>query len=175
MHTAIYWIDDDYPGRLGVMARPRGGDWLADEIQALHHTGVAVLVSFLTSSEQFALDLLDEADACTAHQIVYYTLPIPDRQVPPLTAETVAFVRDLVRQREQGKQVVLHCRMGIGRSALGAACILVLLGMTADDALHRIAQARGCPVPDTPEQRAWVEQFAQRYETLSQSGSEWTQ
>ncbi|NDJ87268.1 MAG: tyrosine protein phosphatase [Chloroflexi bacterium] len=141
MYSAISWIDDDYPGRLGVMARPRGGDWLDDEIQALHHAGVAVLVSFLTASEQFALDLTDEADACATHQIAFYTLPIPDRQVPPLTAETVAFVRDLVRQREQGKQVVLHCRMGIGRSALGAACILVMLGMNPSDALYRIAQA----------------------------------
>ncbi len=35
MYTAVCWIDDEYPGRLGVMARPRGGEWLDTEIRAL--------------------------------------------------------------------------------------------------------------------------------------------
>ncbi len=55
---------------------------------------------------------------------------------------------------------MLHCRMGIGRSALVAASLLVVLGMPATATWARIEQARGCPVPDTPEQRAWVEQLA---------------
>jgi hypothetical protein len=60
-------------------------------------------------------------------------------------------------------RIAFNQRKSIGRSAVMAACILVMLGMTANDALHRVAQVRGCPVPDTPEQRAWVEQFAQSY------------
>ncbi len=161
MYTHIYWIDDNYPGRLGIMARPRGGDWLDDEMRALHHAGVDLLVSLLTTTEQFALDLLHEADACAASQIAFRSLPILDRQVPPLNAETIAFMRDLACQREQGQHLVLHCRMGIGRSALVAASMLVILGMPALATWAQIEQARGCPVPDTSEQRAWIEQFAQ--------------
>jgi len=50
--------------------------------------------------------------------------------------------------------------MGVGRAALVAASVLVILGMPVATAWAQIEQARGCPVPDTPEQRAWVEQFA---------------
>lgn len=160
MYTPIYWIDDDYPGRLGIMARPRGGDWLHDEMRALRHAGVDLLVSLLTETEQVTLDLLEEADACVAGQIAFRSLPILDRQVPPLNTATIAFVRNLACRREQGVHLVLHCRMGIGRSALVAASVLVVLGMPATATWARIEQARGCPVPDTPEQRAWVEQLA---------------
>jgi protein-tyrosine phosphatase len=169
MYTPIYWIDDNYPGRLGLMARPRGGDWLDDEMRALRHAGVDLLVSLLTETEQVTLDLLDEADACAASQIAFCSLPILDRQVPPLNTATITFVRDLACRREQGAHLVLHCRMGIGWSALIAASVLVVLGMPAAAAWAQIEQARGCPVPDTPEQRAWVEQFAR---TISMANPE---
>ncbi len=50
--------------------------------------------------------------------------------------------------------------MGIGRAAVIAACVLAMLGVAVDTAFEAIAVARGCPVPDTLEQRAWVAQFA---------------
>ena len=59
-----------------------------------------------------------------------------------------------------GKAVAIHCRAGIGRSALVAACILVRLGVATTDAFRAIGQARHCPVPDTPEQIDWAVKFA---------------
>ena len=40
---------------------------------------------------------------------------------------------------------------------------LIASGLSPDDAFEHVRAARGSPVPDTPEQRAWVEQFAQTY------------
>jgi len=34
------------------MARPRGGDWLQDEILALKRSGISILVSLLTPEEE---------------------------------------------------------------------------------------------------------------------------
>ena len=50
----------------------------------------------------------------------------------------------------------MHCWGGVGRSSLFAAALLVARGTDADTALARIAAARGVPVPETDEQRAWV-------------------
>ena len=47
MLTEIYWIRLDQPGAIGVMPRPRGGDWLEDEIANLCRLGVTTLVSLL--------------------------------------------------------------------------------------------------------------------------------
>lgn len=62
----------------------------------------------------------------------------------------------------EGKGVVIHCRQGVGRSALVAACVLVICGATVDEAFYRVENARGCPVPDTPEQRDWVVSLAEK-------------
>ncbi|MGI5184432.1 hypothetical protein ACQEVZ_50080 [Dactylosporangium sp. CA-152071] len=42
------------------MAKPRGGDWLADEMAALRGAGVGVLVCALTAEELVEVDLADE-------------------------------------------------------------------------------------------------------------------
>jgi hypothetical protein len=40
-----------------------------------------------------------------------------------------------------------------------AAAVMVLLGLEVSDAFERIKAARGMDVPDTDEQRLWVEHF----------------
>jgi protein-tyrosine phosphatase len=56
--------------------------------------------------------------------------------------------------------VAVHCWGGVGRSSLVAAALLVLRGSTAQAAWHRVAYARGVPVPETDEQRDWVARLA---------------
>ena len=50
--------------------------------------------------------------------------------------------------------------MGIGRSALVAACLLKSQGIGVDEAFAMISRARGFSVPDTEEQREWVKGWA---------------
>ncbi len=65
------------------MARPRGGDWLADEICAWRNANVDVVVSLLTPAEQDELGLGDESSLCQDQQLVFRAFPISDRGIPP--------------------------------------------------------------------------------------------
>ena len=47
MHTELYWIPGPWLGRLAIMPRPRGGDWLEDEIRSWRMP--ASMSSFLCS------------------------------------------------------------------------------------------------------------------------------
>ena len=58
-----------------------------------------------------------------------------------------------------GQSVCLHCRQGIGRSAVIAACLQVMSGLDPEEAFKRVGEARGLPVPETSEQREWVVRF----------------
>jgi protein-tyrosine phosphatase len=165
MFVNIYWITSPTSGRLGIMARPRGNDWLEDEIRFLALNGVDVVVSLLTEAEMLELGLVDEGLHCTQQQISYVSFPIWDRQTPPLTENTFATFQQLARLLEQGKTVVIHCRMGIGRAALAAASVLVLCNVSSEVAFGAIATTRGCSVPDTAEQREWVEHFRHHYQS----------
>jgi protein-tyrosine phosphatase len=160
MQVKIFWVNDDELGRIGIMPRPRGGDWLEDEVCSLRNSGVDVIVSLLEEQEATELELEPEQSICEAQGLQYISFPIPDRDVPLSRQETERLIGKLLEFAAEGKSIVIHCRQGVGRSALIAACILAERGMSVVDAFERIRGARGCPVPDTQDQRVWVEEYA---------------
>lgn len=158
----LYPIEGVPSVRLAIVGRPRGGDWLEDEIRALRQAGVDVLVSLLTPSEAAELELRQEEECCQACGLSYLSFPIQDRGVPNSVRDMAALVAKLRGFLGEGKHVAVHCRQGVGRSALVAASLLVALGFSTDRAFELVAAARGRPVPDTEQQRRWVEALAQR-------------
>jgi protein-tyrosine phosphatase len=154
----IYEISELKAGRLAIVGRPRGGDWLDVDLPLLKREGFAVLVSALTVEEEEELDLIGERAAAEAMGLLYRSLPILDRGLPIKGSIEPALI-DLAGLIKAGAAVAVHCRMGIGRSSVICASILRLGGASASDAFARIEIARGLPVPDTAAQRAWVEAF----------------
>ena len=158
--TVTYRIPGPWPGPLSIVLRPRGGDWLADEVMAWRDSGIHTVVSLLTDDEAAELDLADEARLCRQHGIELVAFPIPDRGMPESMATSARVLGGLGAVLDAGRHVAVHCRQGIGRSALVTASLLVLAGTAPDAAFATVAAARGARVPDTPEQREWVRQFA---------------
>ena len=156
MRTELYWIEGPWQGRLAILPRPRGGDWLEDEVRGWRAAGVDVIVSLLTSDEVTDLDLAQESCLCQAHGIDFRQFPIIDRSVPASRKATLEFVKKLAKLLAEGKSIAIHCRQGIGRSALMAACFLVLFGIVPEAAFQRVSEGRGCSVPETAEQRQWL-------------------
>jgi protein-tyrosine phosphatase len=156
LKPTIYAITVAAPYRLSIVARPRGNDWLCDEVSALSREGIDTLVSMLTDGEANELGLQHESAECGAAGIKFVNVAMPDRSVP---SDRNAFLRcveqlaDLVRG---GGHVAVHCRASIGRASLLAASVLIRLGWDANAAFDAIQLARGCPVPDTEQQRRWV-------------------
>jgi protein-tyrosine phosphatase len=66
----------------------------------------------------------------------------------------------LVEHLNAGQTAVVHCRGGIGRSSTIAAVALTQLGLEPNEAMDRIATARGLRVPETQAQRLWVHGYA---------------
>jgi protein-tyrosine phosphatase len=165
MTATMYCVPDVPAGRLAIVPRPRGGDRLADEVRALRAAGVDVLVSLLPYAESVECCLNDLQQLCLQYGVEFVYYGIPDRGVPRSVVRFKNLVETLRARLTDGKTVAVHCRAGIGRSSLVAASTLVTMGVDVATAFARIAKARGCPVPDTAEQRAWVEQFARTVQT----------
>jgi protein-tyrosine phosphatase len=155
-----FWIESPWTGRLAILPRPRGGDWLEDEVQSWRDAGIDVIVSALEPEEKVELDIVREQELCQAHGLEYIPFPIKDRGVPASAREVGDLVQKLESKLTSGKNVGIHCRQGVGRSALLAASLLVAGGLEVSAAFNRIQIARGWSVPDTPEQREWVIRFA---------------
>jgi len=160
MKPDVYWIEGPWPGKLAILARPRGEDWLEDEVVGWKNSGVNVVVSLLTRDEDYELGLVDECRLAERHGLTFISFPIPDYSVPTSTGELRQVVSKLEESLKRGENVGVHCRQGIGRSSLVAACVLVASGESPSTAFENITSARGRPVPDTPEQKNWVTAFA---------------
>lgn len=159
MRAEIYPISDVPFGRLAIMPRPRAGDWLRDEVASWHQAGFTCVVSLLDSDEVSELGLEWEAETCRQSGIDFLTFPVPDRGVPHSADELAILVESLISRLRAGQGIAIHCRIGVGRSALVAACVLAAVGQPVETAWQSIQKARGMSVPDTPEQRAWVADF----------------
>jgi protein-tyrosine phosphatase len=157
---------DFYPIRdfdglsLAIMPRPRAGDWLEDEIAQWQREGLVSVVSLLEPAEIAELGLGSEPDLCASRGMEFFSFPIPDRGVPVSTAAFDSFLAPLVARLHAGKSVGVHCRAGIGRAGLTAACMLVRAGIPYPLAFPAISRARRVQVPDTEQQESWVQQFA---------------
>ena len=162
MRTELYFIKAPWSGRLAIVPRPRGGDWLEEDVRAWRRAGIDMVVSLLTEEESDEFELAQESQLSQAAGMKFVSFPTPDRGVPDSSALFFALVRALEHDLAEGKTVTVHCRQGIGRSALVAASLLVLTGLETDAAFERVSAARGCPVPETEEQRHFVLAFARQ-------------
>src|SRR6266496_1726507 len=156
MRTELHWVDGPWPGKLALASRPRGGDWLEDEMASWRRAGIDTVLSLLTPDEELDLDLKSEAQEVKASGMRFLSLPIPDRQVPNSATEVAGALEELAADLASGKNAVIHCRQGIGRTGLVAACLLVTKGVNPEAAVQRLSVARGTQVPETPEQRRWI-------------------
>lgn len=156
MKAILYPIAGPWPGRLAIVPRPRGGDWLEDEVKAWKTAGIDVVLSALTEEETEDLDLAQEAALSAANGVEFVSFSIPDRGVPESKMAALEVVNALESRLAEGKSVALHCRQGVGRSALLAASLLVAAGSKPEDAFKLVESGRGTPVPDTTGQREWV-------------------
>ncbi|MGH9874388.1 MAG: protein-tyrosine phosphatase family protein [Pyrinomonadaceae bacterium] len=160
MKPTIYWIDRPGPGRLAILARPRGEDWLEDEIQEWREAGVDVVVSMLTAPENLQLGLNAEAELCRTNGLQFISFPIEDFGVPDSVDATIKRAKELNDLFENGKSIGFHCRGCLGRAPLIASCVLMLSGETTERSFELVSAARGYLIPETPEQAAWGKDFA---------------
>jgi protein-tyrosine phosphatase len=155
----VYWVREIPDLKFALMPRPRGGEWLTEEISGWHAAGIRTVVSLLEWDEAIELGLSDEEALCNSAGLNFISFPISDRGVPGVRADFTGLINTLAERLRAGDSVAVHCRAGIGRSGLVGACVLGLLGVAPDSAFAMLSRARGVAVPDTEAQVEWVREF----------------
>lgn len=165
---ATYWV---VPGRLLVGEHP-GSQSRAEAMDRLRRflvSGVTCFVDLTEPDELPSYEPLLPYAAPDGRRIEYFREPIRDHDVPA-GPETVSRAIELIDGAlESGHVVYLHCRAGIGRSALVAGCWIASRG-AGTDALEQLQfvwrqseRARRWPaVPETDEQAEFVRDWSRR-------------
>ena len=152
----IYWVDTFKKGNLGMMARPKGNDWLEDEILKLKKFKVGVVVSLLEKHEELTLEIAEESRLCSKHDIEFINFSIPDRGTPKDINAFVTLITHIDSRLKDEKNVVVHCRMGIGRTTLVTAALLLKNDFEPEDIFSYLSEIRTLTVPDTKAQKEWI-------------------
>jgi len=150
----LYWIGRFTDGHLAIMPAPRFEE-LEDAILHWKEEGVDIVVSLLEQNEVFGF-VEAESSLCDEFGIEFLWFPIRDGSIPSSPTAFNALISKLASSITIGKSVAIHCRAGIGRSALVAAGVLNYLHIDAGAALDMVAEARKVEVPQTEEQRQWI-------------------
>lgn len=167
MNPTLYWIPTSSPGKITISARPRGGDWLEDEIEGWRKQGIDIAVSLLTPAENKEFDLQSEAAESKTKGIQFISFPIEDRNVPQSSGKFEELIAKLASEIQRGRSIAVHCRQGIGRSSLLSPALLAFQGEDLEDSLSSISWARGIAVPETVEQRNCLARFARTHRPLA--------
>lgn len=157
MTPDLYWIPGPWQGKLAVATRPRGREWLTDELRSWREAGLNSIISLLELDEAAQLGLEDEGAVARSLGVEFLSFPIPDRGVPGSGVDLSGFLTKVTAELARGRNVAVHCRQGVGRSGMVAAAALITSGASVRDAADIVGRARGVPVPETPDQLRWLE------------------
>lgn len=170
----VDWIDTAlWPGRLGLTFAPgkKGASVLqagvvhdrdlAADLDRLARQGVNVLVPLIEAHEFDLLEIPEYHALVQARGLTVLACPIRDRAVPEDLPTFAAFLDEVMEQLLDGRTVVVHCRGGLGRAGLTAACLLTQAGMPPEQAIARVREARPGAVENAAQEQ-FVHDFAAR-------------
>lgn len=139
--------------RLAVMHRPGMYASLREDLAFLRKERVVAIVS-LTVSALDAAELRGAEMACLHEPVPDFTAPAPE--------QFERIIEFITRQSEKpGRQVLVHCGAGLGRSGTVAAAFLVREGMEPGAAIERVRELRPFSV-ETEAQETAVANYARR-------------
>lgn len=178
----VDWIPTGmWPGRLGLTFAPgkKGRSVIQagvthdrdvyGDMQTLAAEGVNVLAPLIEDFEFDMLGMDGYHAAAELNNLHVKPFAIPDQHAPPRRRDFAGFVDELMTDLLDGRSVVVHCRGGLGRAGLAAACLLVQGGMAAQEAIALVRRTRDPKAIETREQEQFVHDFADALPVSNQS------
>jgi protein-tyrosine phosphatase len=97
-------------------------------------------------------------------------LPTFDFILLPMPIKTLnKGVRAALPVIENGGAVLVHCKSGVHRSVAQAACVLIGMGYTADEAMELIKEKRAVADPDARHIHSRIRKFEQQWPEVKSS------
>lgn len=151
-------------GRVGITFCPgkydrqaMTGYWdrdLSIDLDAIRDWGAAAVVTLLEPKEILLLRVEHLGEEVRRRGMLWLHLPIADVSTPDEGFErNWVLAGDALRTLlRNGRDVLVHCRGGLGRAGTIAARLLIELGMEPPTAIDRVRAVRPGAI-ETPEQR----------------------
>jgi tetratricopeptide (TPR) repeat protein/protein-tyrosine phosphatase len=147
-----------------------GEDWNRDVLTDLTRMkevfGMQKLVSMIEAFEYRELGIEDLPKHCAELGIDHHVHSIVDGSIPSDPNDFAKDITVLADELKRGRRMVVHCKGGLGRAALTAACLIVCASdgeVSAEDAIRLVQDARGHSAIADRRQQRFVKNFAEQF------------
>ncbi|MBL8021705.1 MAG: isochorismatase family protein [Leptospirales bacterium] len=146
-------------GKIGMTILPGRRDRnrsIEEDLSVIRENGIESILCLITENEfhDYGVDGLKAAYAKAGLETRY--MPIVDQAIPS-QAEMKASTEWMKARLDKGKNVLVHCVGGLGRSGLAAAAYLTLeRQVPPEDAIERVREARGRRAIETRKQENFL-------------------
>lgn len=170
-------IDVDYipqttlplPGKLGMTFCPGktqekgfNGDHARDMAKDLdrmkNHYGMETIVTLIEKEEMESIKVTDLFDKCHERDIEVIWFPHKDRTAPVGLTGMHELVHMITDRLASGRNIIIHCKGGLGRTGTVAACVLVAMGWRPGAAISEIRRIRTYTI-EKEEQEKYVYRY----------------
>lgn len=161
MDFKIYHIPTQEKGQIYSFPAPlakRVNDFACNELKALN---VDIVINLLSEYEKGLHEMAEQKKHYKERGIELIEYPIQDFNTPKSVENFRLLIKELRAKVTAGKSVGVHCMAGIGRTGILTVSLLSSLGMDVQKAMQHVSKHRERQIPDTLEQRQWLEEFNQ--------------
>lgn len=157
---------DGIEGIIFLGRAPGYGSDRHEDFREIKQAGVSKIFSLQEEQELLYLsngteNIENRRESLSALGIEMVHSPIRDFGVPSIE-QAEELTKMILSDVTEGKNVLIHCLGGLGRTGTIAACVLVRTGISPDDAVAKVRSVR----PDTLENDAQVGFVREFAETL---------
>lgn len=138
-------------------------------MQDLKQCGTDTLVSLMEGHEYryFGISALYKGDEVEGIKILRFAIRVMDVPEEAEVEDYESAILKIVEHLEAGKNVVVHCRGGLGQTGTAAACVLVALVHSAKEVLDTIRETSRGTIQTNEQER-----FVYLFEETSQQERE---
>jgi protein tyrosine phosphatase len=151
-----------YPG-------PDNNGQCSNSIHDILATGRTVFVNLTSYNEITSLYNYGPSVLTTVRNPIFIYHQMDDGTSPSNSSDIISYkalIKHLHHLVEQNYKIYIHCRGGHGRSGIVAACLLIHMGYSNEEALEMVSAAHKTrayipdyPCPQTPEQVQFVKNY----------------
>lgn len=115
------------------------------------------IVYCLLTNKEIDLDGLQEVYE-DSYAVDFKSYPIQDYSIPPSMTSFHKVLKDISSDIKRGKNVLIHCHGGVGRTGTVLTGLFILLGKKYQQALNMVRSKR--LAVETPEQHRFLQEYA---------------
>ena len=162
----------EHSGIIGVSICPGkkspstfGGVWdrdlITDLVAIQNKFKPTAVVTLMPDDELYVNKVPNIGDAIVERGMHWFHMPIQDMTAPDVSFDNSweKIAPTIVNMIKKGDNVLIHCKGGLGRSGTIAALILIELGISNEQAIIRVRQARPGAI-DISDQEKYVLRYS---------------